>query len=502
MSSTRKDKIAFGDFQTPDWFAQQVCSFIAALGMSPGSILEPTCGQGNFLLAALDAFATAEVVVGAEINRAYVNLLRAKLADHPQRERVQVLHADFFATAWQEILADLPEPLLIVGNPPWVTNTALASLGSENLPPKSNFQNRAGMDAMTGASNFDISEWMLQQMMGWVHERPGMVAVLCKTAVARKALLHAWQQFPQTGLAQLHIIDAQAVFGAAVDAGLFIYDTKTLSSAKSCRVYAGLSHDALLAEIGYRHRQLVANAGAYDQWQHLQPQGQPIYRWRSGIKHDCTAVMELTRINGRYVNGAGETCDLETMHLYPLLKSSDLAGRRQEPRRWLLVPQRTVGEDTRLLQYTALRTWSYLLAHGEALDGRKSAIYQNQPRFSIFGVGRYTFASWKVAISGLYKKLDFVIVGPYENKPIVFDDTCYFLPGNSQEEAELLTDLLNSEPARQFYDALIFWDAKRPITAKILNRLDLLALADEVGQGGRLASLREETAVQLMLLEV
>ena len=40
-----------------------------------------------------------------------------------------------------------------------------SALASPNLPSKSNFQNRKGLDAVTGKANFDISEWMLIQLM-------------------------------------------------------------------------------------------------------------------------------------------------------------------------------------------------------------------------------------------------------------------------------------------------------------------------------------------------
>ena len=33
------------------------------------------------------------------------------------------------------------------------------------------------------------------------------------------------------------------------------------------------------------------------------------------------------------------------------------------------------------------------------LDNRKSSIYNKRPRFSIFGIGDYSFSKWKVAIS-------------------------------------------------------------------------------------------------------
>ncbi len=60
---------------------------------------------------------------------------------------------------------------------------------------------------------------------------------------------------------------------------------------------------------------------------------------------------------------------------------------------------------------------------------------------------------------------------------MVLDDTCYSLACQTKKEAQLLGRLLNSDTAKEFYSALIFWDAKRPITAAILRRLDLVALA-------------------------
>ncbi len=130
----------------------------------------------------------------------------------------------------------------------------------------------------------------------------------------------------------------------------------------------------------------------------------------------------------------------------------------------------------------APHTWRYLHHYGDILDSRRSSIYRNRPRFSVFGVGEYTCARWKVAISGMYKQLRCVVVGPHRNRPVVFDDTCYFIPCHVQEEAQFVANLLNSEPAQQFYRSLIFWDDKRPITARVLRRLSLLQLAQELQQ--------------------
>jgi len=146
----------------------------------------------------------------------------------------------------------------------------------------------------------------------------------------------------------------------------------------------------------------------------------------------------------------------------------------------MLVPQRIVGEDTHQIRRSAPKTWQYLQRHAELLDKRASSVYRNRPPFSVFGVGEYSFALWKVAISGFYKKLDFRVVGPHEGKPVVLDDTCYFIACKTRTEAFFIAQLLNSHIARDFFRAFLFWDEKRPITAGLLKRLDLLALAREL----------------------
>jgi hypothetical protein len=97
-------------------------------------------------------------------------------------------------------------------------------------------------------------------------------------------------------------------------------------------------------------------------------------------------------------------------------------------------------------------------------------------------VGEYSFTSWKVAISGFYRSLEFRVISTYRHKPIVVDDTINFIPCQSEEEAILLLRVLNSEIAREFFSAFIFWDAKRPITTEILQKLNILALAEQLGE--------------------
>jgi hypothetical protein len=480
---TRKSKrrTEFGDFQTPVDLSDRICDFLFDQGIRPSSVVEPTCGEGNLLLSALDRFTSVTRAIGIDVSPEYIERVQSRLTARSYSNRVHAFQGDFFSMDWGRILDGLPEPILVIGNPPWVTSSELASLDSANLPKKTNFQGLSGLDAKTGKSNFDISEWMLIHILEFLNHRNATMAMLCKTSVARKVLAHGWKQDFCLADSRIYLINAKEAFGASVDACLLVCGTiASERRERVCQVHDGISGDTYRTTFGYRNNRLIANIECYERWKHLEDGNS--YRWRSGIKHDCSKVMELEREERGFRNKLGQLFDLETTYLYPMLKSSDVVREgTPKPSKWMLVTQRAVGEDTTRIKHTAPKTWAYLTSHSEFFDRRRSSVYKGRPRFSVFGVGEYSFAPWKVAISGLYKKLHFAVVGPHAEKPVVLDDTCYFIPCQSGEEAHYLAGLLNSEVAREFFKSFIFWDAKRPVTASILGRLSLVALARELG---------------------
>ncbi len=474
-------RIEFGDFQTPDALARDVCRTLRRLRIKPAAIVEPTCGIGNLIAAALDAFPSASVGSAADLNAEYVATARQRLEPHTATARIDVTQADFFQTDWNRWLANLPDPLLVLGNPPWVNNSQLGTIGGGNLPHKENVARVRGIEALTGKSNFDVSEWMLNALIDIVSERHATLAMLCKTAVARKVLTRAWSEKRRVKSAQMYLIDAAKSFGAAVDACLLVCRFGTAAAVPRCDVFANLTARDTCQEFGFRDGRLIADTRLYAKWHHLRA-AVPV-RWRSGIKHDCAKVMELRRQGNRFTNGWGEVVELEEDFVFPMLKSSQLAaGKTTGTDRWMLVTQRRVGDDTGAIRQRAPRTWRYLQMHAERLDRRASSIYRKRPRFSIFGIGEYAFAPWKVAVSGLYKKLVFRKLGPFAEKPMVLDDTAYFIACPDEFEADRVTAMLNAGPSHEFLSSLLFWDAKRPITADALGMLDLaqasLASAD------------------------
>ena len=464
----------FGDFQTPVDLACQVTRFLRASGVSPSAVVEPTCGVGNFLVASMRTFGRAIPHYGFDVNPDHVNTARDVLAGQGGG-CYELACENFYDKDWPAFFRLLPDGLLIVGNPPWVTNAALGVMQSNNLPEKRNFQGHRGFAAKTGRANFDISEWMLIKLLESLRGRQAALAMLCKTATARRVLRHAWNHGFDVRDASLHGVDAKQSFNVSVEACLFVVHTGARNSRQTARVYTGFRFANPVSTLGIRRGELIADIDLFRGVEDFD--GVEYRKWRSGVKHDAAKTMEFKPDGNAWVNGFGVRHHLESTYLFPLLKSSDLANDRLRPSKHVLLTQRQVTDDTSGIALSAPKTWRYLLAHGDALDRRRSSIYARRSRFAVFGVGPYTFSPWKVAISGLYKTPVFRVVGSVNGAPVVLDDTCYFIPCETREEATFFCWLLNSDAAKTFIRSLVFFDAKRPITIDVLKRIDLKKLA-------------------------
>ena len=500
---SKRDKAIFGDFQTPQELARTVTKLAAQFSGPVTSVVEPTCGLGNFLLAAVDVLGASVAYFGFDINEQYVEKARRTLAAR-NGAHATIECQDFYEQDWQTFFRQLPGKLLVIGNPPWVTNAALGAMRGGNLPAKSNFQRHSGFAAKTGKANFDISEWMLIKLLESLQGKPATVAMLCKTATARKVLCHSWKNELEIQGSSVHPIDAAHHFGVSVDACLFITHTGVPCGDRQATLYHDLSFDEQVKAFGMANGEMVSDLDAFSDLRDLD--GVEYRKWRSGVKHDAARVMELEKVPTGYRNRLGETWELEGEYIYPLLKSSDVANGRLTPRRWVLLTQRLVTDDTDVIQTEAPQTWRYLLSHSDTLDKRGSSIYAKRSRFAVFGVGPYTFSPWKVAVSGLYKNLRFSAIGSHGGKPIVLDDTCYFIPCETEGEAQLFAQLLNSDTSRRFLCSLTFFDSKRAVTIDVLRRVDLKKLAERLGkmEGASrylVDATYEEGAQQLLLFE-
>ncbi len=462
MISLPKDQ--YGDFQTPLELANAVLGLLKRLQFA--RVLEPTCGSGNFIRAAQKALPSAEVI-GVELQPEYAEAA-GRLTKVHQADAMQF---DFAADlAWHE-----DGRLLVVGNPPWVTNSDLTRMASANKPKLENIRGLSGLEAMTGASNFDLAESIILKLLVQLAPQQPTIAMLCKSQVARNILQFAEQNALPLKSTRVYGLDAKKRFGANVDACLLILETASSAGNYVADVFDSLDAAEPTKRIGVIDGRLVSNVDDYERTRFAD--GDSHLEWRQGVKHDASAVMELEATPDPRRKD-GELLDLEPTFLYPLLKCTDVfRGRTTTLAKWMVVPQRHPSDDTDIVAVEAPKTYAYLEEHAEKLDGRKSSIYTRRPRFAVFGIGDYSFAPYKVAISGMHKDPVFRLVGPIAGKPVVFDDVTYIAPFDRLDDAAITLAVLTSEPADALIRSLSFTDSKRPITKKLLQRINVAALS-------------------------
>jgi hypothetical protein len=479
------NRIEYGDFQTSLDLSDKVCQYLSQKKISPNLLIEPTCGKGNFIISGLKHIKSIDKIYGIEIYKPYVweckfNIINFYL-EHPNKARamVRLFHESVFDFNFIELGKQLKnEEVLIVGNPPWVTNTTLSGLNSQNLPVKFNIKNHSGLDAITGKGNFDISEYISLMMLEHFSNKNGYMAFLIKNSVV-KNIIHDLNRskYKISSLEKLNI-DAKREFNASVEASLFycsfnkepVYQCKEQNfyiTSSKCKIF-GWVDNKFVSDI-----ELYRIYRAYD--------GISPVIWRSGHKHDCAKIMELKKSNNRYVNKLGEIIDLEDELVFEFLKSSDLKNRIiTNSQKFTIVTQKRIGQSTDYIKANYPLAYKYLEEKEKFFLDRKSSIYKNKPRFSIFGIGDYSFKKHKVAISGLYKRSKFSLIIPHKEKPILLDDTCYFLGFDTLSDAIFTFLLINHHKTQDFLKSLVFLDDKRSYTKDLLMRIDLNKIAEDM----------------------
>lgn len=473
-----EDRAEYGDFQTNMTLTMQIAKKLKDNGISPQIVVEPTCGKGNFILAMISNFACIEKIYGIEIQKRYTwqakfNILDffLKNPDKPKPE-IEIIHSSIFNYNYQSIKDIVGEKeLLIVGNPPWVTNSTLGAMDSKNVPQKTNFKQHKGIDAVTGKGNFDIAEYITLDLLRNFGQYNGNMAFLVKNTVVKNILYELPKLTLPIANLKKETIDSKKEFDVSVDASLFLCQLNK-NAEYSCQELNFYTSE-IKCEFGWANNKFMSDLSCANN----DIDGVSPFVWRQGIKHDCSKVMEIDNDGDYYLNKLGEKFHIEEDLVFPLLKSSDLKYTyAEQARKKTIVTQRYVGQSTNYIQKYP-QTFEYLNNHIEYFRMRKSGIYRGKCDFSIFGIGDYSFKPYKVAISGLYKTFHFCLVKPQNGKPVMLDDTCYFIGFDTLEEADCVWKLLNTEVVSKFLESISFKDAKRMITKEVLMRIDLKKVA-------------------------
>jgi len=158
---------------------------------------------------------------------------------------------------------------------------------------------------------------------------------------------------------------------------------------------------------------------------------------------------------------------LEPDLLYPLLRGRDVQRWRAEPSAYIIMAQdpvkrRGIDEDKMKTRYP--KTYQYLKRFERVLReraafkryftrrNRRGRIVETGPFYSMFDVGDYTFAPYKVVWRGeVALTLNSAVIKDSKSKIVVPDQTAYLVAFNDHRAAHFFCGILNSVPIRLIY---------------------------------------------------
>ena len=289
-----------GDFQTPPELVAEVLATLGPIGARWPRVLEPTCGRGHFLAGLLEHASPPREIQAIEIQPAHCRAAVELAARYRDRDTgVTITCADVFELdlgrdlAWRQ-----GGPLLVVGNPPWVTNAELGSLASTQVPPKSNVKGLSGLAARTGASNFDVAEAVWLKLARELAAEAPTIATLVQDLGGAE---HPPVRPPRTAADRVRV-DPPDRCGSLVRRGggrlPVPGDAVEGRGGRGAGLPAGASRSIRSCNraeptgvMGFSRGWLIADRAAHRRCEFAD--GVCPGTWRQGLKHDAAAVMEL-----------------------------------------------------------------------------------------------------------------------------------------------------------------------------------------------------------------
>jgi len=187
---------------------------------------------------------------------------------------------------------------------------------------------------------------------------------------------------------------------------------------------------------------------------------------------------------------------VEQKLVFPLLRGADVG--RWEARASLSIllthepGQRLKAIPVSRMQREFPKAYSYLEKFEDFLRRRAAFVRYFKPEapfYSVFDIGDYTFAPWKVVWREQAAGLTAAVVGPSGRNPIIPDHKLMMVDVGSRNEAHFLCAVLNSSPARL---AVASYSIEVQMDTHILENVAVPRFSDRDKAHVRLAELSEE----------
>ncbi len=438
----------------------------------------------------------------------------------------------------------------VVGNPPWINWESLPQAYRDRSAPlwrEYGLFVHSGMDTILGKGKKDLSTLMTYAVADRYLKPGGKLAFVITQSVWKTS--GAGQGFRRFRLGQngpdlrvLHVDDLsrlQVFEGASTRTSVFVlrkgeptrYPVPYTLWQKTERG-RGLDYDSTLEEVLAQTRRLQLVAAPVDPadptsaWLTARPRvlsavqkvlGRSAYEAHAGVTTWANSVYWLEKVaerpDGLWVvhnltEGAKRevepvTVEIEPDLLYPLVRGRDVRRWFARPSAYLLMtqdPRERRGLDPRYLQSRYPKTWAYLQRFETALRARSGfrryftrkqgrEVVETGPFYSIFNVGEYTFAPWKVVWREQAAWFTVAVVGPQGEKCVVPDHKLMLVDCRDEREAYYLAGVLNSAPV-----TFAVWAYSISIqqTTHVLGRISVPRFDPQNPVHAELAALSEE----------
>jgi SAM-dependent methyltransferase len=395
----------------------------------------------------------------------------------------------------------------VVGNPPWINWESLPPAYRERSAPlwqEYGLFVHSGMDTILGKGKKDLSTLMTYVVADRYLKPGGKLAFVITQSAWKTA--GAGQGFRRFRLGQdgaplqvVHVDDLsrlQVFEGASTRTSVFVlrkgaptrYPVPYTYWQKTSRGQ-GLDYDSTLEEVSAQTRRLQLQAAPVDKndptsaWLTARPYalaaiekvlGKSDYQARAGVTTWANGIYWLERVtvrpDGLWImrNLAEEAkrevksinMELEPDLLHPLLRGRDIRRWQAQPLAYLLMtqdPQTRRGLDPQIMQTCYPKTWAYLKRFEKELRQRSgfqryftrkqgSQVVETGPFYSIFNVGEYTFAPWKVVWPNMGNRIEASVVSSLDGKLIIPQHIVSLVPLMCDSEAHYVCALVNSAP--------------------------------------------------------
>jgi len=420
-------------------------------------------------------------------------------------QTLTTLHQRGLDGIWARVLKNAFMPMFlepfdyVVGNPPWIN--------WESLPPSYREQSaylwrstglfvHSGMDTILGKGKKDVSTLLTYVAVDRYLKDGGKLAFVITQSVWKTA--GAGQGFRRFRIGEagphlrvLHVDDLsglQVFEGASTRTSVFVVQKGQRTRYPVPYTYwqktergRGLDYDSTLEEVLSMTRTLNFQAIPVDA-------RDPTSSWLTARRRALDAVHKVLGKSdyeahaGSYTGGANAvfwveilarrpdglvvvrnvtegakrkveqiTSELEPDLLYPLLRGRDVNRWCAVPSLHILMmqdPKTRRGIDEKTVQTYYPKTWAYLKRFESVLWQRQSQavrrLMEQGPFYSMFAVGDYTFAPYKVVWREVSNNFEPAVIGPIGEKVTIPAHTVILVACQTEHEAHFVCGLLAS----------------------------------------------------------